>query len=603
LTMARAFEYSLVQLFPWFTLFPLTWQALAALGQQWAPAVAAGATVATTFLTGALRLWGETQLRLRCSLHTIKNVQGVATILSLLGFGLLFWVALSRSTPHGFLDFAASTPAGLLFLPGSWPIAIGPYGLPAVAAGVASSALVFGFSVSASANALKGGAMRTGGVDAGARGEQRSWAGGAGMGIGGKEVALLKRDRTFLVQTILVPIFIIGIQLVVNPKLGDADGPAVAIIAYVVGFYGALGGCFQVLSSEGRALWMLYSLPVSTLEILRRKAAIWARLCCGLGVAALVVFSVRADASPLTFVEDLGFVTLGVWCSAHVAAAISVLGANTTPDSVQRQPKQRYIWLYMFLAGSYCAVLGLADLGPRIAGATIYATIAYALWLRSAERMRWLLDPVTDPRDELSLLDAAAALLTFFLLQVVSALILGLYVEGQMWAQALAFVIAGSVAVAFYGLRLRARQVPTAAAFGLGGGGAAGYAAGAVGGAVLGLAGLLYANAVREAAPELIPDAPADGFFALLMLAVVAAPFVEELLFRGLLLGALRRVVSDRAAVVWSSLLFAFVHPMVSWPPVFLLGLACALLRCRGAPVFACMLLHAVYNAIVVGLA
>ena len=37
--------------------------------------------------------------------------------------------------------------------------------------------------------------------------------------------------------------------------------------------YGATGGCLQVLSSEGRALWMLYSLPLSAQEALRRKAA------------------------------------------------------------------------------------------------------------------------------------------------------------------------------------------------------------------------------------------------------------------------------------------------------------------------------------------
>ena len=606
LTMARALEYSLVQLFPWFTLFPLSWQALAVLGQPWALTIAAGATLVTTCLTGALRLWAETQLRLRCTLHTMKNVQGVCTILSLLIIGVVFWAALSRETPHGFVDLAASLPAATLLLPGSWPIGIGMYGLGAVAAGVGVSAAVFRFGVMSSARALQSGAMRAGGVDAGARGHQRAWARGAGLGIGGKEVALLRRDRTFLVQTILVPVFIIGIQLIVNPKLGDADGAVVAIIAYVVGFYGALGGCFQVLSSEGRALWMLYSLPVSTLEILRRKTRLWAILCCCLGATALVVFSVRAEAAPLTFLGDLGFVLVGVWCSAHIAAAISVLGANTTPDSVQRQPKQRYVWLFMFLAGSYCAVLGLPDLGHRVAGATVYLTIAYALWLRGVERMRWLLDPVTDPRDELTLLDAAGALMTFFLLQMVGA---GLFtvlflVDRPILAQSLAFVGAGVGALLFVVARFDSRRVSIGEAFGWAGEGAsrlACCASGAVGGALVGGLGLLYAQFVQEAAPDLIPPTPTDGYVLLLGVAVVAAPLVEELLFRGLLLGALRRAVSDGAAVVWSSLLFTFVHPMISWPPVFLLGLACALLRLRGAPVVACMVLHAVYNGVVVG--
>ena len=52
LTLARAFEYALVQLFPWFTLFPLTWQVLATLGQPWALPIAAGAALTPPSSTG-----------------------------------------------------------------------------------------------------------------------------------------------------------------------------------------------------------------------------------------------------------------------------------------------------------------------------------------------------------------------------------------------------------------------------------------------------------------------------------------------------------------------------------------------------------------------
>jgi len=87
----------------------------------------------------------------------------------------------------------------------------------------------------------------------------------------------------------------------------------------------------------------------------------------------------------------------------------------------------------------------------------------------------------------------------------------------------------------------------------------------------------------------------------LLLLGVVAAPVVEELLFRGLLLGGLLRSVPTFVAVLWSALLFTFVHPMVSWPAVFLLGTACAVVRQRSNFLPACMLMHAAYNAVVVG--
>jgi membrane protease YdiL (CAAX protease family) len=603
LTLARAFEYALVQLFPWFTLFPLTWQVLAALGQPWALPIAAGAALTTTFFNGALRLWIETQLRLRCSLRTLKSVQGACTIGALLMIGLVFFVALNDVTPYWFVDLAASLPAALLLAPGTWPIGLSVLGPLAAAVGVSVSAAAFAASVAATGRALRGGVMRTGGVDAGARKGARLWTRGRALGIGGKELALLKRDRTFLVQTVLVPVFIIGIQLVVNTKLGDSGGAGVAIIAYVVGFYGATGGCFQVLSSEGRALWMLYALPISTLEILRRKTRIWAALCAVLGTAALVVFSLRARADLVDFARDLVFVLVGVWCAAHIAAAISVLGANTTPDAVQRNPKQRYSWLFLFLAGPYAAVLAMDELGHRVAGATVFATLTFAIWRRGVERMRWMLDPVTDPHGEVRLLDAAGVMFAFFLLQVLAALLFSSVSGDEALATMLAFAAAGAGALVFAAVRLDSRGIQLGPAFGLEAAGAARQSviAGAFGLGLGGL-GLLYVQLVESVAPDAVPPVPSDGLVFLFVLAVFAAPVIEELLFRGLLLGALLRSVPAAVAGVWSALLFTFVHPMVSWPPVFLLGVLCAALRLRGWSVVACMVLHAVYNAVVVGL-
>ena len=66
-----------------------------------------------------------------------------------------------------------------------------------------------------------------------------------------------------------------------------------------------------------------------------------------------------------------------------------------------------------------------------------------------------------------------------------------------------------------------------------------------------------------------LPHTP--GAVALTYLAVsVAAPLAEEIVFRRILYGALRRRLGVTAAVVVSSLLFAFAH----WEPWFFLGLA-----------------------------
>jgi membrane protease YdiL (CAAX protease family) len=106
--------------------------------------------------------------------------------------------------------------------------------------------------------------------------------------------------------------------------------------------------------------------------------------------------------------------------------------------------------------------------------------------------------------------------------------------------------------------------------------------------------GVAYGGLLEQLAPGATSGA------ASVVVAVLAAPVVEELLFRGLLLGGLRRTASPLVAVVWSSLLFAFVHPMPWWPLVFVLGVLCAGLRLRSGSLIAAVALHAAYGAVLV---
>ena len=60
-------------------------------------------------------------------------------------------------------------------------------------------------------------------------------------------------------------------------------------------------------------------------------------------------------------------------------------------------------------------------------------------------------------------------------------------------------------------------------------------------------------------------------------LAVLAAPLFEEFIFRGLIFGGLRRIASPVTAALASAAIFAIVHPPMSVVPVFVLGIAAAL--------------------------
>ena len=102
---------------------------------------------------------------------------------------------------------------------------------------------------------------------------------------------------------------------------------------------------------------------------------------------------------------------------------------------------------------------------------------------------------------------------------------------------------------------------------------------------------------------------PAAGEFDLgdlawlLVLMAVAAPVVEEILFRGLLYQHLRRHRSVAAAVVVSAALFAAAHVIpVLLPSLFGLGVVLALLVERYASIYPAIVLHALNNGIAVTL-
>lgn len=92
----------------------------------------------------------------------------------------------------------------------------------------------------------------------------------------------------------------------------------------------------------------------------------------------------------------------------------------------------------------------------------------------------------------------------------------------------------------------------------------------------------------------------------LALLVVVVAPFVEELLFRGVLLSALLRRLHVGWAVAISSLLFALIHlPGLNFQwyglaELFLLALVLAALRLGSRSIWPAVLAHALHNGLAI---
>jgi membrane protease YdiL (CAAX protease family) len=131
---------------------------------------------------------------------------------------------------------------------------------------------------------------------------------------------------------------------------------------------------------------------------------------------------------------------------------------------------------------------------------------------------------------------------------------------------------------------------------------------GAAGGVVLGFLATAYVALLhhipatqeifRKASEELAKVPNLKISYA--VMAVFFAPFAEEYLFRGLLFRALDREWGGWRALVGSAAFFVVYHPVLAWPPVFLLGLINAMLFKKTGRLLPAVALHMVYNAVVV---
>lgn len=99
--------------------------------------------------------------------------------------------------------------------------------------------------------------------------------------------------------------------------------------------------------------------------------------------------------------------------------------------------------------------------------------------------------------------------------------------------------------------------------------------------------------------PPIVPRfARSPGAIAtLFVLAVVVAPLVEELFFRGFMFPALAERLGAVGGAAISALVFALAHAQLgTFVPIFLLGLALAGLAVFARSIWPCIAVHATYN-------
>jgi hypothetical protein len=120
------------------------------------------------------------------------------------------------------------------------------------------------------------------------------------------------------------------------------------------------------------------------------------------------------------------------------------------------------------------------------------------------------------------------------------------------------------------------------------------------------LVGILIAKLAGPAdnALEQLIRSSRAATLAVAFVASVTAPLVEEVVFRGVLYSALRRLVGAAGAVACVVFIFTAIHAPQYWPSfgviatIFILSLALTLIRARTGQLLPCFIVHLVFNAI-----
>jgi membrane protease YdiL (CAAX protease family) len=588
LFLARFGEYTLTNVFGWFTLLPLSFVIFFNAGFSWvAVPMALWTTLCLNALAASGRVLAETWLRKNLGLQQLKNVRALCTLAGMVSFFAAFYIAYAQTLPGFVVHLFAHPPAGIMLTPFGAPLLMIPHFWGVFA--MTGWALVFVFvAVRGSATMVRDGLVIEGGAQRGS-------------------------DRNYLVQTLVTPLVLIGLQLVMNPKLFSGEGgtTTTSIVAFGIGAYVLMFGAFAVLAVEREALWLLFTFPQPLAGILRRKVILWACIAavyCGVALALMY----RPGPDPSAAVLVAPFMAMGgIFLFAFLAAGLGCLGTDPQEQIAQRRVRPVWAFLYMTLASMYGYAIFAPSVWLKFVIVIQMILLTYAIWQKVHERLPLLLDPTQSPAPSISLADGLIAMLVFFVLQSLFALpMIGDGGYSLAFVLLIAFSCAGLLTMLLMTLvfvrakvpdlwqtlgflRPRVSNLVLGALAGLG-------CAGVAAGYLLLLDSWAPLRALKEQAMDSSLFGRDTSAAPIAVLAIVAAPIFEEFLFRGLVFQGLARTVPLRWAVIGSATLFAIIHPPISFPAVFALGVAAAIVFHRTRSFWAAVTVHAVYNAAVV---
>jgi membrane protease YdiL (CAAX protease family) len=443
-----------------------------------------------------------------------------------------------------------------------------------------------------------------------------------------KELLWFTRDRGAIIQAILVPITIAAAQAFnfrfllkhAHDSWNYLCGIAILFGTYFLWILGP-----RSLTSEGTALWISLTWPRGMENLLKAKAWLWS-LISSVIVGLIILYA--AYVFPQS-IWKIGLVGIGWYFFSRSMAEKSVTLVTVTSSSGEQEkiPFGRR-WATSLGMLTFCIGVFTQQWHLAIIGIVFSYLTAAAMWQNFRARLPYLYDPWSEKVPPAPTLMHAMIAITI-MVEATAVTSIPFSISGPESipiARAFAYTIcAGFVSFGvscflnergvflkdilfwnntikegidfhfrnFKNILIRFSRDITP---------------GIAGGLILGLFALGYLTVLQhfpetgeileKSQAQLAKNVHVRITYAIIAIGV--APFAEEYLFRGLLYRALDREWGGWRAVIGSAAFFVIYHPPISWIPVGLLGVGCALLYKKTGNLGTAVILHLFYNAIVV---
>ncbi|MEW6736811.1 MAG: type II CAAX endopeptidase family protein, partial [Acidobacteriota bacterium] len=430
-------------------------------------------------------------------------------------------------------------------------------------------------------------------------------------GITRKEILLLLRNKMQLLSTIGPLISFLVIVLFPVPEMefrySIIEKPLYwGTYALIIGLMTAANTVPVVLNHEKDALWLLYTLPNSLMNIVRRKAQIWV---VPIWLFSLMIFSAGIIYRGKFQKEDLIaliWLFLGIPLHAMLCASWSVFVVDPARQEKSRGVIQQIgpiiaIYSFFLIAGMYTPTIW-----TKICSLLLFAMLALARWHKASIYSDYILDPTATPPPRIHVADGLMAVLLYFLLQILFTILFSLVLNFHIAIASLLSYIIASVATVLIvwaylqveGLKMfesirfwtrdekevRPAVIATLKAVG----------------ATLVVVAITALLLPQESLKSL--ERPNEGWAVILLLGLtplvvlVMHPLVEEVLYRGMIFQGLCQSMGFLWAAILSALIFAILQPTLWAAPAFIIGLAMAWVYKRAGVLFAPIVVNAVFS-------